>query len=65
MPAFGPTHKDEEIWKIVAFVRHLPELPPEEQKALRGAGAASADALKPWRRDAAVRTTSATEMPPR
>ena len=24
MPAFGTTHKDEEIWKIVAFVRRLP-----------------------------------------
>jgi mono/diheme cytochrome c family protein len=35
MPAFGPTHKDEEIWKIVAFLRHLPKLTPEEEKALR------------------------------
>jgi mono/diheme cytochrome c family protein len=34
MPAFGPTHKDEEIWKIVAFLRHLPALTPEEEKAL-------------------------------
>ncbi len=35
MPAFGPTHKDEEIWKMVVFLRHLPELTAEEQKALR------------------------------
>ncbi len=35
MPAFGPTHKDEEIWKIVAFVRHLPELRPDEQQELK------------------------------
>ncbi len=35
MPAFGPTHKDEEIWKIVAFVRHLPELGADEQKELK------------------------------
>jgi mono/diheme cytochrome c family protein len=41
MPAFGPTHKDEEIWKIVAFLRHLPALTPEEEKAL--AAAPSAD----------------------
>jgi mono/diheme cytochrome c family protein len=34
MPAFGPTHRDEEIWEIVAFLRHLPELTPEEEKAL-------------------------------
>jgi mono/diheme cytochrome c family protein len=38
MPAFGLTHKDEEIWKIVAFVRHLPALSSEEQRELRGAG---------------------------
>ena len=24
MPAFGPTHSDEEIWAIVAFVKKLP-----------------------------------------
>ena len=34
MPAFGPTHKDEELWKMVAFLRHLPSLTPEEEKAL-------------------------------
>jgi mono/diheme cytochrome c family protein len=38
MPAFGPTHKDEEIWKIVAFLRHLPELTAEEQAALKASG---------------------------
>ena len=38
MPAFGPTHKDEELWKMVAFLRHLPELSDEEQKALRPGG---------------------------
>lgn len=30
MPAFGPTHSDEEIWGIVAFVERLPEMSPEE-----------------------------------
>lgn len=39
MPAFSPTHSEEEIWKIVAFVRHLPELTPEEIEALKAAGA--------------------------
>ena len=34
MPAFGATHKEREIWAIVAFVRHLPSLTPEEEKAL-------------------------------
>ncbi len=36
MPAFGRTHSDEEIWKIVAFIRHLPELTAEEKEFLRG-----------------------------
>lgn len=35
MPAFGPTHSDEEIWKIVAFVRHLPKLTPPEKNELQ------------------------------
>jgi mono/diheme cytochrome c family protein len=38
MPAFGPTHKPEEIWAIVAFLRHLPEITPEEQKELKTHG---------------------------
>jgi mono/diheme cytochrome c family protein len=38
MPAFGPTHKDEEIWKIVSFMRHLPELTPDEERALKAGG---------------------------
>jgi mono/diheme cytochrome c family protein len=35
MPAFGPTHKDAEIWKIVAFLRHLPQITKDEQAALK------------------------------
>jgi plastocyanin/mono/diheme cytochrome c family protein len=34
MPAFGPTHQPDQIWSIVAFVRHLPALTPEEKKDL-------------------------------
>ncbi len=41
MPAFLPTHSEKEIWQIVAFVRHLPALSPEERQALR-AGLSSA-----------------------
>ena len=37
MPAFGPTHSDEEIWKIVAFIRHLPKLTAQERDSLRAA----------------------------
>jgi mono/diheme cytochrome c family protein len=35
MPAFAPTHTDEQIWKIVAFVRHLPKLTRQEEAELR------------------------------
>ena len=35
MPAFGPTHKDPEIWKLVAFLRHLPQITKDEQAALK------------------------------
>lgn len=43
MPAFGTTHKDEEIWKIVAFVRRLPALSVDEDKELKAAAAAAAE----------------------
>ena len=35
MPAFGPTHNEREIWTLVAFVRHLPEITAAEQQALK------------------------------
>lgn len=34
MPAYGPTHSDEEIWTIVAFLKKLPELSDDQYKAL-------------------------------
>src|SRR5262245_24990522 len=37
MPAFGPTHKDDEIWTLVTFLRHLPELSNDEEEALESA----------------------------
>lgn len=39
MPAWSRTHSDEQIWQMVAFVRHLPALSPGERALLReGAG---------------------------
>src|SRR6266849_6347198 len=35
MPAFSLTHKKEEIWQMVAFVRHLPQISADEQKVLK------------------------------
>jgi hypothetical protein len=30
MPAFGSTHKDEEIWRVVSFVQRLPRVTEED-----------------------------------
>lgn len=34
MPAFGPTHADEDLWSMVAFVRALPEMSADEYARL-------------------------------
>ncbi len=34
MPAFGPTHDDDELWGMVGFWRRLPSLKPEQYKKL-------------------------------
>ena len=34
MPAWGITHDDELLWDVVAFVRTLPELTPEQYETL-------------------------------
>ena len=36
MPAFGPTHGENELWQIVAFLRHLPEITEQEKAQLQG-----------------------------
>jgi mono/diheme cytochrome c family protein len=41
MPAWGRTHDDQRIWGIVAFLQQLPELTPDQYRALtdiRGEG---------------------------
>ncbi|MEB2346109.1 MAG: cytochrome c [Deltaproteobacteria bacterium] len=35
MPAFGPTHDDEQLWDLVAFVTALPHLSAEDYADLR------------------------------
>lgn len=37
MPAFGPTHADEELWALVAFLQKLPSLTPEAYQAMERA----------------------------
>lgn len=36
MPAFGPTHGDETVWKIAAFVKMLPEMSAAQYEAYPG-----------------------------
>jgi mono/diheme cytochrome c family protein len=35
MPAWGPTHSDDKIWAMVAFVKTLPTLTPAQYKAMQ------------------------------
>jgi hypothetical protein len=34
MAAWGPTHDDDRIWNMVAFLRTLPSLTPEQYRAM-------------------------------
>ena len=43
MPAFGPTHSDEEIWAIVAFVERLQDMSSDEYAQWEARHLASAD----------------------
>lgn len=36
MPAFGASRSDEEVWQLVAALRRLPRLTPEERRILAG-----------------------------
>lgn len=40
MPAWGPTHSDERIWAMVAFIQRLPELDEEYYQILSARGSA-------------------------
>lgn len=35
MPAFGPTHSDEELWGIVAIMQKFPEMSREDYKQMK------------------------------
>ena len=41
MPAFGPTHDDQTIWNIVAFVKELPNMTSEQYRQLEQQAAGS------------------------
>ena len=38
MPAWGPTHDDERIWNMVAFLKRLPDLSPDQYQILTARG---------------------------
>ncbi|HXU08938.1 MAG TPA: c-type cytochrome, partial [Blastocatellia bacterium] len=42
MPAFAKTHKPEEIWQTILFLRKLPRLTPEEREKIEAAMPADA-----------------------
>jgi mono/diheme cytochrome c family protein len=44
MPAFGPTHDDETLWSIAAFVKELPGMTPERYGGLGSAEGAASEA---------------------
>lgn len=37
MPAWGPTHSDEKIWAMVAFLKTMPDMTAAEYRSLRAA----------------------------
>lgn len=42
MPAWGATHDDTEIWSLVAFIRKLPKMTPDDYRASTSTGSAGA-----------------------
>jgi mono/diheme cytochrome c family protein len=34
MPAFGPTHGEDEVWAIVSFLRCIPDMQPKEYESM-------------------------------
>jgi mono/diheme cytochrome c family protein len=38
MPAWGPGHDDERLWNMVALLKRLPDLSPEQYQILTARG---------------------------
>ena len=45
MPAWGKTHNDELIWDMVAFIRQLPKMSPQQYKATVASAPEDHDAM--------------------
>jgi mono/diheme cytochrome c family protein len=46
MPAWGTDEKDDDSWKLVVFIRHLPRLTSEEEEEMKKLNPKSPDELK-------------------
>lgn len=47
MPAWGnPGDNDEDTWKLVHFIRHLPQLTPEEEKRMESLNPKTAEEIQ-------------------
>jgi hypothetical protein len=47
MPSWGGTgHDEQDSWKLVRFIRHLPKVTAEEEKEMEGLNPKSAEELK-------------------
>jgi mono/diheme cytochrome c family protein len=63
MPAWGRTHDDETIWAMVAFVRTLPEMSPEEYRRLTAKSAVPAGEQSQGTHDHSKAQTHADSRP--
>lgn len=46
MPAWGEADRDQDSWKLVLFIRHLPKLTAEEEKAMEALNPKSPEELR-------------------
>jgi mono/diheme cytochrome c family protein len=46
MPAWGTEQKDDDSWKLVLFIRHLPQLTPEEEEEMKKLNPRSPEELR-------------------
>jgi len=52
MPAWGPTHDDDLLWDIVAFVQKLPTLSPEQyQTIVKSSGEGHSEMMRHGQKD--------------
>jgi mono/diheme cytochrome c family protein len=47
MPSWGRTHKDDQIWDLVAFLKKMPDLDPDQYQAAVGSAASATTSSQP------------------